>query len=94
MQLSKYLLWDTNPDTIDFEKSARHIIERVVTRGKLEDWRAILKYYGLDRIKKEVVRIRAMDAKTLTFLSTILHIPQSEFQCYTDKQSNLRHYPY
>ncbi|MCB9232085.1 MAG: hypothetical protein H6581_10500 [Bacteroidia bacterium] len=40
------------------------------------------------------VRIRSMDMKTLTFLSTILHIPQTDFRCYNDKQSSLRHYPY
>ena len=94
MKLSRYLFWDANPDNLDYEKHARHIIERVVTRGKLEDWFTIQEFYGRERIKKEVVRIRSMDAKTMVFLSTILDIPQTEFRCYEDKQSYLRHYPY
>ena len=94
MELSPHLFWDADPKKIDYERNARNIIERVVTRGRLEDWSEIKRFYGLERIKKEVVRIRAMDVKTMTFLSTILHIPQNEFRCYKDKQSNLKHYPY
>ena len=94
MKLSEHLFWDTNPEKIDYEKQARQIIERVVSRGRIEDWKQIRDFYGLERIKLEVVRIRSMDAKTMTFLSTILHIPPTEFRCYTDKQSHLQHYPY
>jgi hypothetical protein len=44
------LFWDTNPENIDFEKHARQVIERVVTRGKMEDWFIIQDFYGMDRI--------------------------------------------
>jgi hypothetical protein len=94
MKLSPHLFWDTDISSIDFQKNARPIIERVVTRGRLEDWWEIVRYYGLDRIKEEVVKIRAMDIRTMTFLSTVLQIPQAEFRCYKEKQSILKHYPY
>ena len=38
MNLSKTLFWDTDPTKIDYEKNARHIIERVLQRGDLSDW--------------------------------------------------------
>lgn len=94
MKLSQHLFWDTNPDNLDHEKQARQIIERVVTRGRISDWSQIRDYYGVDRIKIEVVKIRSMDAKTMNFLSLILNIPATEFRCFKTKQSNLQHYPY
>ncbi|MEM7040485.1 MAG: hypothetical protein AAF570_26200, partial [Bacteroidota bacterium] len=58
MNLSPYLFWDVDPEKLDFEKHARLIVERVVTRGRIEDWQEIKRYYGLERIKAEVVKIR------------------------------------
>jgi len=35
------LFWDTNIETIDPEKNARSIIERVLMHGTVDDWREI-----------------------------------------------------
>ncbi len=56
MKLGKHLFWDSDPDKVDLEKNARQVIERVMTRGRLEDFFAARDYYGWDRIKAEVVR--------------------------------------
>ena len=63
MNLSKSLFWDTNIQSIDYEKNARSIVERVITRGSLGDWSEIKAHYGLDRIKSEVVKIRWLDER-------------------------------
>lgn len=64
MNLSKTLFWDTDPTKINYEKNARHIIERVVQRGTLNDWYEIKQHYGLDRIKNEVTQIRIYNSST------------------------------
>jgi hypothetical protein len=94
MKLGNHLFWDTDPAKVDPEKHARKIIERVVTRGRLEDWFMIRSYYGLDRIKQEALQIRSLDDKTLVFLSTVLKIPKTEFRCYSNRLSNQPHFPY
>lgn len=94
MNLPRRLFWDSNPETLDYEQHARHIIERVVTRGSLEDWAEIKRHYGLERIKKEVIRIRSMDDKTLTFLSKMLEIPKENFRCFANRSSDLKHLPF
>ncbi|NUO00501.1 MAG: hypothetical protein HUU01_07795 [Saprospiraceae bacterium] len=48
---SANLFWDTDETTLDLEKNARFIIERVLSRGRLSDWFILLKLYGQDRIK-------------------------------------------
>ena len=85
--LQSHLFWDTDINNLNPEKHTRFIIERVVTRGRLEDWFLIKNHYGIDRIKQEVVRIRSMDKKSLTFLSNILEIPKNQFRCSTMPQS-------
>lgn len=86
-QLSPFLFWDTNMQNVDYEKHARQIIERVVSRGTIKDWLKIRAYYGIERIKGEVVKIRSLDELTLHFLSTIFHIPKTQFRCYNTEPS-------
>jgi len=87
MNLSKTLFWDTDPTKIDYEKNARHIIERVLQRGDLCDWFEIKKYYGLDRIKSEVTQIRHLDKVTLNFCCKYFQLSKEQFKCYTTDQS-------
>lgn len=82
--LSPTLFWDTNPETIDWETHARYVIERVLTRGTTQEWREIVRFYGLERIGAEAVQMRFLDRKTLAFCSAIFDIPKEQFRCYTN----------
>jgi hypothetical protein len=86
-QFSPNLFWDTDEQTLDPEKHARFIIERVLMRGRLEDWTALKKLYGVERIKQEALKIRYLDKVTLSFCSTMFHVPKSKFRCYKQPQS-------
>lgn len=88
MNLSKYLFWDTIYNDIDWQKNARYVIERVLTRGTLEDWKQIKEYYGLDKIKEETIQSRTLDKITLNFYSVFFGISKEQFKCYTQIQSN------
>ncbi len=92
MNLSRVIFWDTQYDTINWEKKARFVIERVVMYGTVEDWRTIKAFYGINRIKEEMLQARDLDAKTLSFLSCIFDIPKEEFRCYIEKQLQPQHW--
>ena len=94
MELSPRLFWDSDPEAIDYERHARHVIERVVTRGTLEEWRAILKFYGQERVKSEVLQIRSLDERSLHFLAAFFETPIQSFRCCTEGQYSLTHSPY
>ncbi|MCB9232087.1 MAG: hypothetical protein H6581_10510 [Bacteroidia bacterium] len=94
MKLSRHLFWDTDPDKVDFEKNARQVIERVLTRGTLPEVRQIQEYYGHDRILKEMMGARYLDRRTLNFLSTIYHVPKEEFRCSNTPPSIQELWPY
>ena len=94
MELSKVIFWDTDYDRIDWDKNVRYVMERVVMYGQLSDWKAIRAYYGLDRIRTELLQSRDLDPKTLSFLSCIFEIPKEQFRCYNTIQSNPGHWVY
>lgn len=90
-KFSRYLFWDTDPDKVNFDKNARYVIEKIVSRGQIEDWNEMKRYYGLDKVKEETKRIRYLDSRILNFLATFFGIPREEFRCYTQKQWYLEH---
>ncbi len=87
MELSRVIFWDIDYEKIDWDNRARFVIQRVVTYGTKEDWEAIKKYYGLNRIKDNMLNERDLDKRTLSFLSCIFDIPKAQFRCFNEGQS-------
>jgi len=94
MKLSKVLFWDSDYQKIDFEKNARYVIAKVLMYGTIEDWYQIKEYYGLERIKTEMLQERDLDKKALSFLSCILDVPKEKFRCYTQQRFIPPHWNY
>lgn len=44
------LLWEYDLDTFNYDKSYKIVIERVLQLGNLDEWRAVLQYYGEKKI--------------------------------------------
>lgn len=94
IDLQDHLFWDTDKNLIDMEKHASFIIERVVSLGTWENFRAILAYYSKERVIEVLVKLRYLDAKTLAFCSAYFKTPLNEFRCYNYMQSNQVHWRY
>ena len=75
---SKYLFWDTSIELIDREKNKRPIIERVLTRGFLEDFYTLIKMYSSEEIADAIKKSRVLDKKTANFCSLYFNIPLNE----------------
>ena len=86
-QFSKNLFWDININDLDMEQHAYYVVGRVLEFGKLNDWKLIRHYYGLDTIKQTGMGLRIMSPQALSFLSLITHTPETQFRCYTLLQS-------
>ena len=80
--LSKHLFWDVSIDDIDIEKHQKFIIERIVKRGNLKDFRLLLKVFNNEVIIQNIIKIRSLDAKTLVFLSSFFDVDKNKFRCY------------
>ncbi len=86
--LSQSLFWDVNIDDINEEIHAKFIIERVLSRGTLEDFKLIKLFYGEEKLKTLVVDIRNLDKKVLSFCVAYFDIPKTDFKCYNYKLLN------
>jgi hypothetical protein len=49
-RIRKHLLWEYDWESFDFDRSAAVVIERVIERGNMEDWREMLRYYGVEKV--------------------------------------------
>lgn len=84
---SPNLFWDIDEQTLDYEAHSRYVVERVLMRGKLVDWSALVRLYGETRIKQEALQIRYLDHVTLSFCSHFFDVPKFKFRCYKRTQS-------
>lgn len=92
--ISKAAFWDVNFDEIDFEKHTRDVINRILMKGKLSDWVEMNKYYGIEKIKEEIVQMRYLSDLALNFCSFYYDIPKEEFRCYKLSQSIPKHWEF
>ncbi len=91
---SQHLFWDIDKNKLDFEKSQKFIIQRVLDYGLINDWQIIYNYYGLKKIGEISTTIRDLDKKSISFIATLSNIPRENFLCYTTKQSTPKHWDF
>jgi len=94
IHLTKSLFWDIDPETIDYKKHASYIIERVISRGTLADFKTIINIYGIPEIKRVIKKLRYLDDRALHFCSAYFGINLAEFRCYNTRQLNQAHWNY
>ena len=86
INLREHLFWDIPGDFVDPVKSKRLIIERVSTRGTLNEFRQILNLYGQKDFLNTIKQIGYLDNKTVNYLVKIFGIRKEELKCYKPKQ--------
>ncbi len=91
---SEHLFWDVDRNKLDFEKNKQFIVERTLDYGLINDWNIIYNYYGIKKIAKISTKLRNLDKKSISFISTLSKIPKKDFLCYTMKQSTPKHWDF
>ena len=81
IRFRKSLFWDLPENSLDLKKNKRLILERVFSRGNLNEFQTINRHYSMDEIRKTVVKIGSLDKKTLYFISNIYQLKPSDFLC-------------
>ncbi len=85
-QLSKKAFWDVDMKTMDAEKHADYIIQKVFEYGSLNDVKQVLYFYPSDKIIQSLTTANFLFKETLHFASMLFHIPKESFSCYTKTQ--------
>ena len=79
--LSNFLFWDCDEDRIDYARRVNFVLERVFSMGTENDIKEAVRYYGIETIKNEIIKIKILDKKTLNYLSILFKIPKRRFTC-------------
>ena len=94
LSLRPGLFWEFNIQSIDLQQHKASVIERIVTRGRWEEFLEMLRFYGQDTVKQVVLNARWLDKRTLAFCSAVFDMPVTEFRCYKLAQLNPEHWDY
>jgi hypothetical protein len=94
MELRQSLFWDTDVKTLDVQKHKRHIIERTLTRGRIDEVRLVFAFYGKETISEVMLSARYLDKLTLSLCIALFNKPITDFRCYKLAQSNPQHWDY
>lgn len=92
--LTRSLFWDTDAAALDWEQNAPFIVERVLQRGTVEDFKTIVARYGRASLRDIIKNLRYLDKKTMYFSAVYFHIPLNEMRCYNIRQSTPLHWNY
>lgn len=92
--ISPRVFWDTDIATLDYEKDKLYVMDKVLNYGVWDDFVAMMKYYGKDVVKKEVVRLPYLKKDVLNFLCFYLGLKPAQFECYTRRQLQEPHWDF
>lgn len=93
-ELRPALFWDVNVEEVDLIKHRASVVERIAVRGRLDEFRAMIEFYGRETVRKTLINARYLDKRTLSYCSLIFDVPITEFRCYKLAQSNQEHWNY
>ena len=84
--VSSVAFWDVNLEQIDFETESLFVMSKVFNYGRWTDILEVLKYYGLERVRQEIVQAAYLKKTALSFLCVILDLTESDFKAYQRRQ--------
>jgi hypothetical protein len=87
-KLSQHLFWDIDTDQLDWEKNAGFLIGRTLDYGLKSDWKAIMEFYGKEKVKEELVQLRTLNATSISYACILFDLQPQDFRCYRLIQSN------
>ena len=74
--IRRHLLWEYDWENVDFDRLSTVIIERIIERGTMEEWREMMRYYGKEKILSVAEKSTRLDKKNKQFTPLFL---ESEF---------------
>lgn len=95
-KLDLSLLWEFDIPASDFYSPdmRNEIVGRVVERGCMDDWYAILNMYGVETVVEEIKALAYLNDKDMNFVCTVFKIPKEKMKCYLKRQLHQAHWNY
>jgi hypothetical protein len=90
--IRKSLLWEYDLDRFDWHAMRNVVVQRIVERGRPDDYYAALNLYGLDGFRQALMEIPDLHPKDAAFVCSVFGINKNNLKCYSRKQSIHQHW--
>ena len=80
------MLWEYELENFDWEAMRTVVLQRVIERGRMDDFYAALNLYGLNGFKEGIKNIPYLNAKDIAFVCKVFGLKKRELKCYIQKQ--------
>lgn len=91
-QIRPSLFWEYDLEHFDWQAMRTLVVQRVIERGRMNDFYAILNMYGLEGVKESIKEIPSMNPKDLSFVCSVFELKKEELKCYIQKLSRPQHW--
>ncbi|WP_373289264.1 DUF6922 domain-containing protein [Echinicola rosea] len=91
--LPQRLFWDFDFNKLDWDKSYRTVIERIIERGTKTEWTEMTRYYGKNLIKSTLKNeINYLPEYAIDLVEQNFGLKRTQLKCYKKTQSRHRHW--
>jgi hypothetical protein len=82
------LLWEYNLNNFDWNEMRGLVVERVIERGSMEDYYAMLNFYGGFENVKEIVAVDVpfLRPSDFIYVETLFNLDKKDLKCYKRQQ--------
>lgn len=91
-KIRESLLWEYRKEDVDYGKMKSIIVQRVIERGRMDDFYAILNIYGENEIQKIIKNIPYLNDIDIAFVCAVFDLKKENLRCYTKKQLQKQHW--
>lgn len=88
------LFWEYDMDNFDWQRMRNLVVQRIIERGRPDDFYGMLNLYGYDGVRDAIKQIPVLSNKDISFVCIIFDLKKEELKCYTRKQSHHQHWDY
>ncbi len=87
-QIRQSLLWEYDLNGFDWQYMRSLVVERVIERGRDEDYYALFALYGGFEGVKQIVRdeVLVLSDRDIAFVCAAFNLKKEELKCYIRKQ--------
>lgn len=90
-KIRESLLWKYDLSRFDWQTMKNIVVQRVVERGRVDDFYAMLNMYGEEGVRESIKEIPVMNAKDMSFVCAVFDIKKEELKCYSRKRLRPQH---
>ena len=86
------LLWEYDMERFNWDDMRNLVVQRVIERGRMDDFYAILNRYEPSGVKQAISQIPYLNPRDLSFVCSVFNLKKEKLKCYTRQQSMIQHW--